>query len=129
MPNLTLSILTDSFAIHRFPADAPIPDEIPGASFYSVTRTNEELSVVAPETVVLQGGRSEGGWACIKVNGPLEFSQVGILAGFSTTLAAADISIFAISTFDTDYILAKADKLQQAITALEAAGYMMHLAS
>lgn len=126
MPNLTLSIVAGLFAIHRFPADAPIPEEIPNASFYSVTRTNEELSVVAPETVALQGGSSEGGWACIKVNGPLEFSQVGILAGLSAALAKANVSIFVISTFDTDYILVKAEKLPRAKEALEAAGYAVH---
>jgi hypothetical protein len=129
MPNLTLSLLAGSFAIHRFPADAPILQEIPNIPFYSATLTRDELSVVAPETVTLQSGSSEGGWACLKVNGPLEFSQVGILAGLSAALASAKVSIFVISTFDTDYILVKAEKLQRAITALEAAGYMVHLAS
>ena len=126
MSNPTLTILADLFAIHRFVAGTPIPKEIAKASFFSVTRTDKELSVVVPESLELHSEKPEGGWACIRVNGPLEFSQVGILSGLSSPLAKANISIFAISTFDTDYILIKAEQLPQAKTALETAGYMIH---
>ena len=119
-----LSVLDDLFTIHRFPPDAQIPEAVCGSRFYSVSRTDEELSIVSPSSVVLPSERSEAGWACLKVLGPLDFSLTGILADISQVLAQAEISIFALSTFDTDYILLKAEKLQSAKTALQKAQYL-----
>jgi len=78
---------------------------------------------VLPEDVGLSGTRREAGWACIKVLGPLDFGLTGILADISRVLAEEEISIFAVSTFDTDYILIKQDSVSKAVTALEKAGY------
>jgi hypothetical protein len=123
MPSLSLTILENLFAIHRFAAGASIPKEVTRADFFAVTRTNDELSVVAPEDVELKSEKSDRGWACIQVNGPLKLSQVGLLADLSAALAKAQVSIFVLSTFDTDYLLVKAGQLEQARAALEAAGY------
>ena len=121
---LKLSVLEDLFTIHRFPPANEIPGEVYEGQFYSISRTDEELSIVCSSSVVLGSKRSETGWACIKVLGPLDFSLTGILAEVSEVLAKAEISIFAISTFDTDYILLKSEKLQTAISALKKAEYI-----
>jgi hypothetical protein len=121
---LKLSVLEDLFTIHRFPPDNEIPKEVYEGQFYSISRTDEALSIVSSSSVVLNSERSETGWACLKVLGPLDFSLTGILADISKVLAKAGISIFAISTFDTDYILLKSEKLQSAKTALQKAEYL-----
>jgi hypothetical protein len=123
MPTPTLTILEHLFTIHRFAAGASIPKEVTKADFFAVTRTGDELSVVAPADIELKSEQSDSDWACIQVNGPLKLSQVGLLADLSAALAKAQVSIFAISTFDTDYLLVKAEQLEQARAALEAAGY------
>ncbi len=120
---LTLQVLEGSFSIHRLAPDNAISDQVYQGPFYSVTRTGEEVSVVCSSSVCLGSGRSEGGWSCMKIAGPLDFSLTGVLAEISSVLARAGISIFAISTFDTDYILVKSEKLPAAQDALREAGY------
>lgn len=121
--NLKLSILEGFFTIHRFSPDHEIPKQIYEDQFYSITKTEDELSIVC-SSAILQGSEdSETDWSCIKVLGPLDFSLTGILADISTVLAKADVSIFAISTFDTDYILVKSKKLSVAKKALLQTGY------
>lgn len=90
----------------------------------SVTRTADEISVVAPVGLVTpEGAVVEGGWRAMVVLGPLDFALIGILAGLASTLANAKVSIFALSTFDTDYILVKEERLQAARDALVAVGH------
>jgi hypothetical protein len=120
---LNLNILDGSFAIHRLSPNDEIPSETYQNQFYSITKTDEETSVVCSSSVHLDSERSETGWSCIKVLGPLDFSLTGILADISAVLAKAEISIFAISTFDTDYIMIKSEKLQAAKKALQQAEY------
>ena len=120
---LKLDILDGSFSIHRLSPNDEIPDHLFQSPFYSVTRTNEELSIVCSSSIHLGSERSETGWSCMRILGPLDFSLVGILANISSVLAKAEISIFAISAFDTDYILVKSEKLQAARRALQQAGY------
>jgi hypothetical protein len=91
--------------------------------FFSVTRTDEELSIVCSSATALDSGKAEGGWSCIKVLGPLDFSLTGILAGISAVLAGTGISLFALSTFDTDYVLVRSERLTAARTELQRAGY------
>lgn len=118
-----LKILEGQFTIHRFSAETALPMEVLGSSFLSVTKTEEELSIVCDAAMVLDTEESVGGWSCIKVQGPLDFALTGILARLSSVLAEARISIFAISTYDTDYILLKSEKLDHAVTILEHRGY------
>jgi len=123
---LSLTLLKGSFAIHRLASEAQIPVGALNSPFFAITRTDEELSLVVPESVEIESEKSEPGWACFKVEGPLEFELVGVLAGISSILAEARISIFALSTFDTDYILVKQDQVQAAKEALTSAGYQIH---
>jgi len=120
---LNLCVLEGLFTVHRLPPSHEIPKQVFKDQFYSISKTNEEMSVVCSSSVSLNSERSESGWSCIKVLGPLDFSLTGILAEISIVLAKDEISIFALSTFDTDYILVKSEKLHSAKQALQRAGY------
>jgi hypothetical protein len=119
---LDLSILEDIFTIHRFPPGQQIPEQIYESQFFSISKTENELSIVCSSSISLDSESSEPDWSCMKVLGTLNFSLTGILADISAVLAKAEVSIFAISTFDTDYILVKSEKLSAAHEALEKAG-------
>lgn len=100
-----------------------MPEADRDGSFWSATRTGDELSVVCREEVSLDSRAVSTGWACLRVVGPLDFGLTGVLAGIAAPLAEADISIFTISTFDTDYILVRDRDLETARAALVAAGH------
>jgi len=121
--NLVLSVLSETFTIHKLSTDASIPEEILKSNNYSVIKTENELSVVCSELIEVKSLQSSKEWKCIKVKGPLDLNLTGILAGISDILAKANISIFAISTFDTDYILVRTHDLSSATTKLRQAGY------
>jgi len=118
-----LSEMIGLFAVCRLNAAAAIPGWATQASFYSLTRTSDELSVVCPQAQVPAGVRCEKGWRGLKVEGPLDFGLVGILASIAAPLAAAGISIFALGTFDTDYLLIKEEQYERAIATLAASGH------
>lgn len=119
----TLKLLDEIFSIHRFHASAGIPRQVLRNGFYSICRTDEELSIVCPSALELPSERCDPDWACIQVQGPLSLDSCGILAELSRILAEARVSIFSISTFDTDYILVKSQNAKKAQAALEGAGY------
>jgi hypothetical protein len=118
-----MSSLPDRLTICKLNTETAIPIWATTGTFFAVTRTAEELSIVCEQSTVPADVQSEPGWRALKVEGPLDFGLTGILAGLATILAEAGISIFAISTFDTDYILVKAEKLSLAIEALQQAGH------
>ncbi len=120
---LTLHLLADVLAICRLDASAATPTWADQGPFLALTRTTDELSIVCPQANVPDGVVMEPGWRALKVAGPLDFSMVGVLAGISGALARARISLFVLSTFDTDYILVKGADLRGAMSALESAGY------
>ncbi|AAM06197.1 TPA: ACT domain-containing protein [Methanosarcina acetivorans] len=124
---LTLSILKSMFGICRLDSGSEIPTWVYESSFFSITKTPEELSLVCPESSIPvnipEKVRTEKGWSCLKVEGPLDFGLTGILAGISKVLADNYISVFAVSTYDTDYILIREKCLKLAVRALEEAGY------
>jgi len=122
---LSLTLLKQTFTIYRLKPVANIPASALNSSFFAIARTSDELSLVLPESVEIESEKSDAGWACFKVEGPLEFSLVGVLAGISSVLAEAGVSIFAVSTFDTDYILVKREQAQAAKEALTSAGYQV----
>jgi uncharacterized protein len=124
---MTLSLiqLNETFTIHRLQPDAEIPPSALRSPFFAMARTDDELSLVLPESVKIESERSADGWACFKVEGPLDFNQIGVLAGVSTVLAQAKVSIFALSTFDTDYLLVKREQARAAREALASAGYQV----
>ena len=123
---LTLTLLEQTFTLHRLEPDAEIPAPALRNPFFAVTRTANETSLVLPDSIEIDSDKSDTGWACFKVEGPLEFNLVGILAGIASVLAEAQVSIFALSTFDTDYILVKREQVQAAKEALRAAAYNVY---
>ncbi|ADV67606.1 ACT domain-containing protein [Deinococcus maricopensis] len=122
---LTLSVLPGVFAVAQLSPDAPPPVWAMQGDVWHVTRTDDELSVVTAEAHVPDGVRHEGGWAALKLHGPFAFHLTGVLASILNPLAAADIGIFALSTFNTDYVLVKAERLNDALGALRAAGHTL----
>lgn len=124
MKNLRLSAVPGLWAIVRLDPEDPVPQwAIAVRGFVSITRTAEELSIVCPEPAVPDGPRAERGWALIRLHGPVPFDQTGVLASLAAPLAAAGVGIFAISTFDTDYLLVKAGQLAKACEALVLEGH------
>jgi hypothetical protein len=125
MTSMQFTFLPGEWAIARLPSDAPVPEWAIGpASFSAFTRTAEELSLVCPTAAVPPGIQVEPGWTVLKLHGPLAFNQTGVLAAIALPLAAAGIAIFAVSTFDTDYVLVKTTGLDSAIRVLTAAGHV-----
>jgi hypothetical protein len=88
-----------------------------------VTRTSEELSVVCRQDAVPTGIQSEPGWRCLRIAGTIPFSQTGVLTALTAPLAEAGIGVFAISTFDTDYLFVKDGDLDHSLNVLRAAGH------
>lgn len=126
MPVLKLSVGAEVLAVARLAADAALPVWVSSTTgFLSITRTEQELSIVCDGQVVPAGTRIESGWRALKVQGPLDFGLTGILASLAIPLALAEVSIFAVSTFDTDYLLVKQDMLPIALTALRQAGHII----
>jgi hypothetical protein len=126
----TIALLPGDFIVCRLPAEAPFPVWARGENFLALIRTADELSVVCEETDELPDDvRVEGDWRALKVRGPLDFSLVGVLAELAGTLAQAGVSIFALSTFDTDYLLVKSADLSAACAALKQAGHQIDLPS
>jgi hypothetical protein len=124
--HLELSLLPGRFAISRMAADSPIPGWATQGPFFSVTRTGDELSIVTELSRVPANVKSQPGWRVLKVHGPFVLSEIGVLAALAAPLAEAKISLFAISTFDTDYLLVASETLSAAIAALERAGHTIH---
>jgi hypothetical protein len=123
---LELTLLAERFAISRLAADAPVPDWALRGPFFSVTRTGDELSVVSEVSQVPVGVQSQPEWRVFKVHGPFVLSEIGVLSALVAPLAEAKISLFAVSTFDTDYLLVAAETLSAAITVLDRAGHTIH---
>ena len=124
--HLELTLLPERFAISRLAADAPIPQWATKGPFFSVTRTGDELSVVTELSQVPSGVHSQAGWSILKVHGPFVLSEIGVLSALAMPLAEAKISLFAVSTFDTDYLLVASETLSASIAALERAGHTIH---
>ncbi len=123
MGKQTLQLLDSKLTIHSLSPDNQIPKDVFSAELFFIGKTSDELSIVCPTSIKLDSEESEPGWQALEVLGPLGFSLTGILSNISGVLAAASISIFAVSTFDTDYIMVKEAHMSDAIKALKKAGY------
>ncbi len=110
--------MPNRLAICRLSEHAAIPAWAANGPFFSITRTDDELSIVCEEDKVPQGTKAEKNWRAFKLIGPYDLSLTGVLVSFAKPLADAEISIFAISTYDTDYVLVKDDQLEQAAQVL-----------
>jgi hypothetical protein len=122
---LELLILDERLAVCRLDHATGIPPWANIGGFLSITRTSEELSIVCLESIVPVGVKMQGGCRSLRVVGTFEFSEVGILASLTTPLAEAGIGLFALSTFDTDYLLVQEDDLSSAVKALTAYGHVV----
>jgi uncharacterized protein len=121
-----LSLLPGGFAVCRLPAAAPLPRWVSRSSrFFALIRTPDELCAVCVEMEVPETVQAESGWRLLRVRGPLDFSLVGVLASLALPLAHAGVSIFALSTYDTDYVLVRQADLERAAEALAQAGHRL----
>ena len=120
---LRLSLLVGHMSVCRLEPTSEVPDWAITGGLFSITRTTDELSVVCPEGDALEGVRCEGGWRVLKLEGPFEFSEVGVLASVTVPLAEASVGVFAFSTFDTDYVMVKDEQLESAVAALRGRGH------
>ncbi len=125
---MTLTAIEGNYSVYRFAPDAQIPRRLfETDTFISITRTVDELSVVCEGGLNLGQTAEEAGWNLVKIEGPLDFGMVGVISSISAPLAVASISIFVISTYDTDYIMVKRETLAQAASILHGAGFNVHL--
>jgi hypothetical protein len=124
-PPLTLFLLPETFAVCRLTAEAPLPAWAMAGPFFAVTRTADELSIVCAQAQAPSGVTCQPGWRCLQVAGPLDFALTGVLASLAQPLAAAGVSIFALSTYDTDYLLVPEVQLGSAQAALRSAGHVL----
>jgi hypothetical protein len=122
---MNLVVLDSIFSIVKLPPTEMIPAWALAGEVFSITRTNEELSIVCPFSCLpnMDLIHVENDWSCIKVDGELDFGLTGILSSLANPLAVNNISIFAISTFNTDYLLIKSYSLEKAKSVLENAGH------
>ncbi|MFK7957786.1 MAG: ACT domain-containing protein [Lysobacterales bacterium] len=119
---MKLSPMPEILAVCRLAPDTPLPEWL-STGWQSVTRTAEELSVVCPLKQVPNHVEREAPWRGFKVAGPIEFTEIGVLASLCDPLAQAGISLFAVSTFDTDYLLVKSKDFSHAARVLRTAGH------
>lgn len=125
MRKLTVGVQPGEYVVLRLAADAPAPAALlaPTDGFVSLTRTGDELSVVCPTSVAVPADRTEPGWRLLTVRGPFEFTLTGIMSALASALAGAGVSLFAVSTYDTDHLLVKDTDLDRAVRALREAGH------
>ena len=124
-PGLAVRVLAGELAVARLGPEAALPDwAAPGdAGLHAVVRTAAELTVVCAAARVPDGVPAERGWRALAVEGPLDFALTGVLAALLVPLARAGVSIFAVSTHDTDHVLVRSERLGAAVEALRAAGH------
>lgn len=120
--NLVISLLPGEFAVCRLAPEAGVPDWV-GGSLFTVMRTAEELAIVCEASRVPAAVQQAPGWRALKLHGPFDFGLTGVLASVLNPLAAAQVSIFALSTYDTDYVLVPHGQVEPAMVALRVAGH------
>ncbi len=120
---LTISTLPGRLAVCGLDPGEPVPAWATTGPLISVTRTGEEVSVVCAEAAVPDGVKCEKGWRCLRIRGPLSFTETGVLSSLAAPLARAGISIFVVSTYGTDNILVKEELLGMAQAVLASEGH------
>ena len=125
--DITLRLIENTFGIARLDAAAAVPGWAVEGKWFSVTRTADELSIVAESALIPGGVNYEGGWRALKIDGILDFAEIGIIAGISSALALDGVSVFVISTYNTDYILIKASSLEKGMRLLRESGYNIEI--
>lgn len=120
---MDLLLRPETLTVCRLRPGQPFPGAPDDGSLFSATWSGDERSLVCRADLAPAGARTEPGWRALSVAGPLDFALVGVLAALTVPLADADISVFVLSTFDTDHVLVRADDLGNAVTALTSAGH------
>ena len=123
LPPLTLLEVAGEFAVCKLPTGAAVPAWATAGDVFSLTRTADEVSVACRSELVPEATHAELGWRSVRVAGAMPFTQVGVLASLTTPVARAGVGVFAFSTFDTDYLLVKAERFPEAVAALRTAGH------
>lgn len=126
MPKQTLLVHDSLFTIHSLDPDSDIPSSVLNSPLFFLGKTEDELSIVVPESVEVDSVDSDENWRALELLGPLHLSMVGIMAELGQVLAAVKVAIFVVSTFDTDFFLVKDNKLDDAVKALKKAGYTVN---
>jgi hypothetical protein len=121
----TLRLLPDQLAVCRIDPAEPVPGWASAAGFSAIVRAADELSIVCVETVVPPGVLTEPGWRSFQAQGPFPFTAIGVLASLLQPLAVVGVGVFVISTYNTDYILVKAESVATATEALRRAGHVV----
>ena len=122
---LPIQVLESRFAVCRLAADAPEPDWARAGELLAIIRTREELSLVCEERFVPPEVKAERGWRAFQIQGPLDFALTGVLESVARPLTEAAVSLFALSTYDTDFFLVKQGAFDRALAALEQAGHQI----
>lgn len=125
MNTLHLHLLKQSYSLCTLGVGQPIPAWVAASHFYSITKTNDELSILCQSNVVPAMVQQNAGWRVLQIAEVLDLNLTGITARFSTALAAVGVNLCVIATYNTDYILVKEEKLTIAISALAAAGFIL----
>lgn len=121
--SFAVELLPETFAVAQLEGDSQLPPWAQGGPLVSITRTKSELSIMCAEASVPADVKAQRGFRCLRVLGPLAFSEIGVLESLTHPLANAGISIFALSTYDTDYLLLSAGDLEAGLSALSSAGH------
>ena len=116
-------MLPSTLAVCQLPVGTRVPGWATGNGLFCIIETADELSIVCNQSRIPADVRAERDWIALKLHGPFPFEMTGVLSSFLRPLADAGISIFAVSTFDTDYVLVKSEALEPALAALRAAGH------
>jgi hypothetical protein len=127
--SMTLSLMATEYAICRLPASADVPLWPMQGKLFSITRTEDELSIVCEELLVREAEpqmKIERGWRCFKLHGPIPFETTGVIASITHPLAESCVSVFVVSTFDTDYLLVKTVAVEHVIQILRTADHIIH---
>lgn len=123
--NLTLELLFEAFAVAQLGGGSQVPAWAHNGALASVTRTPTELSIVCAEASVPSDVRAQRSFRCLRIVGPIDFSEIGVLESLARPLAKTGISIFALSTYETDYLLVAALDIERALSALSEAGHVV----
>lgn len=121
---MRLKRVEGSFGVARLPADAAIPDWFGGAGLSALVRAEDELTVVCRETLIPEAVTTERGWACFRSIGPFAFDETGVVSSLVAPLAAADIGVFVLCTFDGEHVLCSASQFSRAVEILEDEGHV-----
>lgn len=122
---LRMKLRQEELTVSRLEPGAAIPDWATTGSLWNIAQTGTELSIVSAAAATPADVRAERGWRVLELEGPIPFGLTGILSSVLSPLAAAQIGIFAFSTFDTDFILVRNEDIEEALAALRQAGHVI----